>query len=38
VINTTNARETENGDKLQGKILTGDYQNIGVALLEKGQP
>lgn len=38
VIDQTDERERDNAANLQGRILTGDYRDIGVALIAKGQP
>ncbi len=38
VIDQTDERERDNAANLQGRILTGDFRDIGVALIAKGQP
>jgi hypothetical protein len=37
VINTTDPKEMDNASRLQARVLSGDYQNLGVALLEKAR-
>jgi len=37
VINTADPKEMDNASRLQAKVLSGDYQNVGVALLEKAR-
>jgi hypothetical protein len=35
IISTKDAKEQENASRLQGRVLSGDYHSIGVALLER---
>ncbi len=37
VIDTTKEQEMTNASRLQARVLTGDYQNIGVALVKKAR-
>ena len=37
VINTKDAKEMESASRLQAKVLSREYQDIGVALLEKSR-
>jgi hypothetical protein len=38
VISQKDVREQDNAANLQGRILSGDFRDIGVALLEKVKP
>ncbi len=37
VVNTKDPQELQNAERLQGKILAGEYRNIGVNLLAKAR-